>query len=101
MNLQQKVDQVQAVLAEAVRDFSPVVFANSLGAEDMVLTDIIAKHRIAIGMFSLDTGRLPQETYELIQAVRNHYAVPLQVYFPDSTLVEAYVCLLYTSPSPR
>jgi phosphoadenosine phosphosulfate reductase len=89
--LQQKVEQVKAVLATAARDFPPVVFANSLGAEDMVLTDIIAKHRIDIGMFSLDTGRLPQETYELMQEVRRHYEVPLHVYFPDSALVEEYV----------
>jgi phosphoadenosine phosphosulfate reductase len=91
MTLQQKVEQVQVVLAAAVRDFSPVVFANSMGAEDMMLTDIIAKNRFDIAMFSLDTGRLPQETCELMQAVRNHYTIPLQVYFPDSALVEAYV----------
>jgi len=89
--MQQQIDQVVAVLQQAVRDFAPVSFANSLGAEDMVLTDIIAKHRIDIGMFSLDTGRLPQETYDLMQEVRKHYAVPLQVYFPDSALVEEYV----------
>ena len=41
--MQQKIDQVVAVLQQAVRDFSPVCFANSLGAEDMVLTDLIAK----------------------------------------------------------
>ena len=91
MTLEQKVEQVQAVLAAAVRDFSPVVFANSLGAEDMVLTDIIARHRIGIPMFSLDTGRLPQETYELMQELRKQYAVPLQLYFPDQALVEGYV----------
>ncbi len=89
--LQQKIEQVKTVLAAAVRDYSPVCFANSLGAEDMVLTDIIANSRLGISMFSLDTGRLPQETYELIQAVRNRYALPLQVYFPDSALVEEYV----------
>jgi phosphoadenosine phosphosulfate reductase len=91
MTLDQKVEQVQAVLAAAVRDFSPVVLANSLGAEDMVLTDIITKNRLDIAMFSLDTGRLPQETYDLMQEVRRHYAVPLLVYFPDSALVEGYV----------
>ena len=48
MILEQKVEQVQAVLAAAVRDSSPVVFANSLGAEDMVLTDLIAKHQLDI-----------------------------------------------------
>jgi phosphoadenosine phosphosulfate reductase len=89
--LDHKVEQVRTVLAAAVGDFSPVVFANSLGAEDMVLTDIIARQGFDIGMFSLDTGRLPQDTCELMQAVRNHYALPLQVYFPDSALVEEYV----------
>lgn len=89
--MQQKIDQVVVVLQQAVRDFAPVCFANSMGAEDMVLTDIIAKHRLDISMFSLDTGRLPQETYDLMQGVRKHYALPLQVYFPNSALVEEYV----------
>lgn len=90
-NLNQKIEQVKQVLADAVRDFSPVTFANSLGAEDMVLTDFIAKHQPDIVMFSLDTGRLPQETYDLMQAVREHYSVPLNIYFPDNTQVENYV----------
>jgi len=65
MDMQQKIDQVVAVLQQAVRDYAPVCFANSLGAEDMVLTDIIANHHLDIEMFSLDTGRLPQATYDL------------------------------------
>jgi phosphoadenosine phosphosulfate reductase len=90
-SLQQKIDQTVAVLQQAAREYFPVVFANSLGAEDMVLTDLIAKHQPDIGMFSLDTGRLPQETYDLMQKVREHYSVPLRVYFPASELVEDYV----------
>jgi phosphoadenosine phosphosulfate reductase len=89
--LDNKVAQTVAVLAEAVRDFSPVTFANSLGAEDMVLTDLIARHQPDIEIFSLDTGRLPQETYDLMQEVRTRYSVPLHVYFPDAAKVEAYV----------
>ena len=89
--LQQKIEQVKAVLAAAARDFSPVTFANSLGAEDMVLTDLIAKHQSGIEMFSLDTGRLPQETYDLMQEVRKRYSVPLKICFPDSVLIEEYV----------
>lgn len=50
--LQHKIEQVQAVLTGAIRDFPPVVFANSLGAEDMVLTDIIARNRLDVGIFS-------------------------------------------------
>lgn len=90
-SLQQKIDQVKAVLAAAVHNFSPVAFANSLGAEDMVLTDLIAKHQPGIEIFSLDTGRLPQETYDLMQEVRKRYSVPLKIYFPDAAQVEAYV----------
>ncbi len=89
--MQQKIDQVVAVLQQAVRDFSPVCFANSLGAEDMVLTDLIARNRLDIEMFSLDTGRLPQQTYDLMQEVGKRYDIPLKVYFPDSVAVERYV----------
>jgi phosphoadenosine phosphosulfate reductase len=89
--LQDKINQTIAVLRQAAKEFTPVVFANSLGAEDMVLTDLIAKHQPDIQMFSLDTGRLPKETYDLIQEVEQRYTQPLHVYFPDSKLVEEYV----------
>ncbi|MDH4286685.1 MAG: phosphoadenosine phosphosulfate reductase family protein, partial [Gallionella sp.] len=91
MDMQQKIDDVVAVLQQAVKDYSPVCFANSLGAEDMVLTDLIAKHRLDIEIFSLDTGRLPQPTYDLMQEVVDRYSLPLKVYFPDSAAVEKYV----------
>lgn len=95
-SLQKKIEQTVAVLQQAVREFSPVTFANSLGAEDMVLTDLIAKNFSSengpdIQMFSLDTGRLPQETYDLMQEVRTRYRVPLKVYYPDAQQVEDYV----------
>jgi phosphoadenosine phosphosulfate reductase len=91
MDMQEKIDRVVAVLLQAAEEFSPAAFANSLGAEDMVLTDLIAKHKLDIEMFSLDTGRLPQETYDLMQEVHQHYGVPLKIYFPACTLVEEYV----------
>lgn len=90
-DLNQKIAGTLVLLKQAAAEFSPVVFANSLGAEDMVLTDLIAKYQPDIAMFSLDTGRLPKETYDLIQEVGQRYTLPLQVYFPDSGLVEAYV----------
>jgi phosphoadenosine phosphosulfate reductase len=86
--MQQKINRTVAVLQQAVRDFSPACFANSLGAEDMVLTDMIARKRLDIEMFSLDTGRLPQETYSLMHNVENYYDIRLNVYFPDYGLVE-------------
>ncbi|MEW5903871.1 MAG: phosphoadenylyl-sulfate reductase [Pseudomonadota bacterium] len=89
--LQAKVAATVAVLQQAVAAYAPVTFANSLGAEDMVLTDLIARHALPITMFSLDTGRLPNETYALMQRMRERYALPLQVYFPEAGAVEAYV----------
>lgn len=90
-DLQQKIEQTVIVLAQASAKYSPVVFASSLGAEDMVLTDLIAKFQPDISVFSLDTGRLPQETYDLMQEVRGYYSIPFAVYFPDGQMVEEYV----------
>ena len=89
--MQHRIDWTVAVLQQAVRGFSPVCFANSLGAEDMVLTDIIARNRLDIEMFSLDTGRLPQETYNLMHNIENYYDIRLNVFFPDYGLVEKYI----------
>lgn len=89
--LQQKIEQVISVLTETIHDFAPVTFANSLGAEDMVLTDLINRYKLDIDMFSLDTGRLPQETYDLMQTVRNHFSQPLRIYFPNVKQIEEFI----------
>lgn len=89
--LQQKIEQVVAVLTEAVHDYAPVAFANSLGAEDMVLMDLIDRYNLDVAMFSLDTGRLPQETYDLMQAVRTRYKSSLRIYFPNVKQIEEYI----------
>lgn len=86
-----KAAAVRERLAAIAADWSPVVFANSLGAEDMVLTDLIAKSGLPIEIFSLDTGRLPRETYDLMATVDRHYGLKLKVYFPQSANVENYV----------
>jgi phosphoadenosine phosphosulfate reductase len=79
------------LLAAIAGDWSPAAFANSLGAEDMVLTDLIVKSGLPIEIFSLDTGRLPVETYELMAAVDKHYGRKLKIYFPQAEEVETYV----------
>ena len=68
-----------------------MTFANSFGAEDMVLMDIILKNKLAIDIFSLDTGRLPTETYDLMAVTEKHYNTKLNVYFPQAQAVEFYV----------
>ena len=86
-----KTAAAQALLADIAADWSPATFANSLGAEDMVLTDLIVKSGLPIEIFSLDTGRLPLETYDLMAAVQQHYGLKLKVYFPQAEAVETYV----------
>jgi phosphoadenosine phosphosulfate reductase len=85
-----KTASASAVLRRIADEFSPAVFANSLGAEDMVLTDLIVGEKLPIEIFSLDTGRLPLETYDLIAALQAHYGLTLRLYYPRHDLVEAY-----------
>ncbi len=89
--LQTKIDAAIALLQEIAADYSPAVLATSYGAEDMVLTDLICKHAPQIDIFTLDTGRLPKETYELMQTVKNHYQREVQVYYPDTAKIETFV----------
>lgn len=83
-----------ALLREAVAEFGgkgELAFANSFGAEDMVLSDLILSNALPIEIFSLDTGRLPAETYALIGEVEERYGTKLKIYFPDATAVETFV----------
>jgi phosphoadenosine phosphosulfate reductase len=91
MSLDRKIEAALSLLNDIQQRYAPAAFANSLGAEDMVMTDLIARHVPGIGIFSLDTGRLPAETYELMEKVRTHYGVALEVYYPDARALEAYV----------
>ena len=83
--------QVLALLQAAAAEFPAITFANSYGAEDMMLTDLIAKEKLAIEIFSLDTGRLPAETYTLMGEVEQTYVIKPLVFFPKHEAVETYV----------
>ena len=87
----EKRTQVLALLKAASSEFNAVTFANSYSAEDMVLTDVIAKEKLAIEIFSLDTGRLPTETYTLMSKVEKNYGTKPVVFFPKHDAVEEYV----------
>ncbi len=86
-----KTAEALACLQTVARDFVPATLANSLGAEDMVLVDLIARHRLPIEIFTLDTGRLPPETYALLAQAERHYGLKFRVYFPQREAVEDYV----------
>ena len=85
-------ESADAVLSWALQEFYPrIVLSNSLQVEDMVVLDIAHKINAKVRVFTLDTGRLPQETYEMMDRVRDHYGIPLDVLFPDSAAVEEMV----------
>ena len=68
-----------------------VVFSSSLGQEDQVITDAIFKNNIDVKIFTLDTGRLFNETYELLDRTTARYKKDVKVYFPESADVEEFV----------
>jgi len=68
-----------------------IALATSGGAEDQVLIDMAAKIEPKVRIFTLDTGRLPAETFDVLDATRRRYGVPIKVLLPDSAQVEAMV----------
>lgn len=68
-----------------------VVFSTSLGQEDQVITYFIAWQKLPVKIFTLDTGRLFQETYDLLDKTIARYKVPVAIYFPEAARVEAMV----------
>lgn len=87
----EKIAQLHALLKRVERDFSPAAFATSYGAEDMVLTDLIARHFPGITIFTLNTGRLPQETLTLRNQVSTRYSIDIAAFEPDALAVQQYV----------
>jgi len=85
------IADTQQTLARIAQEFTPAVFASSLAAEDMVLTDLILKARLPIGIFSLETGRLHKETLAMVDKVREHYGYEIALYRPQTDAVDAYV----------
>jgi phosphoadenosine phosphosulfate reductase len=99
--MQQKVDELnlkfeetppQDVLSWFASEFKDkIAFSTSLGAEDQVITHILAGMNSVIKIFTLDTGRLFQETYDLLDITQKKYALPIEVYFPGTSRVEEMV----------
>ena len=78
-------------LKQIATEFHRVAFASSLGAEDMVLADAIFTADLPIAIFTLDTGRLPRETLDLLERVRGRYSREVEIFRPDADEVARYV----------
>jgi phosphoadenosine phosphosulfate reductase len=85
-----RVESALGLLREAAA-LPAAAFSSSFGAEDMVVLDLIQRHRLRIDIFTLDTGRLPEETYALMQQVDEVYGRCYQTFYPDTAAVQALV----------
>ena len=80
------------LLAHVVGRFGEqVALASSMGAEDQVITAMLCGIREGARIFTIDTGRLPQETHDTIAATNGKYGVRIKVLFPDREPVEEMV----------
>lgn len=86
--LEDKAQAAHDLLAAELRRHGRLVYSNSLGAEAMVLTDIIWSQLRAIDVFTIDTGRLHEETHQLIDRLQHRYGARLRVVHPDARALE-------------
>jgi phosphoadenosine phosphosulfate reductase len=90
-----KADAARVLLVRIAREHAPAIFTTSFGAEDMVLFDLIAADADptlkTIAIATLDTGRLPDETYQLWQQATERYRRRVDAYFPAAAEVEQFV----------
>jgi len=86
-----RIERARRLLAAVEKNHSPAALASSFGAEDMVLLDLIARDGLGISIFTLDTGRLPDATHDLIARVRKQYGLEIGVFTPWPESIDAYV----------
>ncbi|HEX5091673.1 MAG TPA: phosphoadenylyl-sulfate reductase [Burkholderiales bacterium] len=86
-----RVDEALQLLAAVAGSYGPAALSSSLGAEDMVLTDLIAREGLPIEIFTLDTGRLHAETRQLAARIQSYYGVALRVLHPEPVALAGYV----------
>jgi phosphoadenosine phosphosulfate reductase len=81
----------RATLERVAMEFPSAVLASSLAAEDMVLTDLILRAGLPIGIFTLETGRLHAETLAVLDQIKETYHYDVELYRPQTEAVEHYV----------
>jgi phosphoadenosine phosphosulfate reductase len=106
VEIERKAAAVRSLLGEALERHGRLIYANSLGAEAMVLTDIICSHLPRIDMFSIDTGRLHEESYQLLERLQRRYRRSIRLVYPDAAALERLVAAqgvngFYTSVAAR
>ena len=70
-----------------------LAIATAFQAEGMVILDIASRISPSVRIFTLDTGRLPEQTYQMMETVRERYGVTVETASPDAAEVESMVAL--------
>ena len=92
----------QEVVKWAISTYgSKVAISTSLQADSMVIIDMAIRIDKNVKVFTIDTGRLPQQTYDLIDKVRERYGIRISVYFPDSEEISQMVSKHGSNPFYR
>lgn len=90
----QAVAAAEVVLAQRLQNigarFGHVALASSLAAEDMVLTDLIARERLPMRIFTLNTGALHSETLAMVRQIRERYGIEIEEFLPDTQAVAQF-----------
>ncbi|MCL4513820.1 MAG: phosphoadenylyl-sulfate reductase [Candidatus Eremiobacteraeota bacterium] len=82
----------QTILEWGITKFKDTIsLACSFGAEDVVLLDMLSKIPARFQAFVLDTGRLPQETYNVMEQCRKKYGIEFKVFFPERDKIESLI----------
>jgi phosphoadenosine phosphosulfate reductase len=82
----------EEALALLAKEFpGKVVFSTSLGYEDQVISHMIFSDKLPIEVFTLDTGRLFNETYSVLNSTLDRYKTPIKVYYPQTESIEKLV----------
>ncbi|MQR01570.1 phosphoadenylyl-sulfate reductase [Glaciimonas soli] len=90
-SLPELIASTTATLENIASEFTPAVFASSLAAEDMVLTDLILRNKLSIGIFTLETGRLHAETLGMLDTIKTTYGYDVTPYRPQPEAIAQYV----------
>jgi phosphoadenosine phosphosulfate reductase len=88
----ERVAHASALLQAAANEHAEhIVLASSLGAEDMVLTDLIARSKLPIAVATLETGKLHAQTLALVQRTEQHYGLHIELHRPRDEAVVHFV----------
>lgn len=88
----ERVAHATAMLQSAASEHvGRIVLASSLGAEDMVLTDLIARHHLPLPIATLETGKLHAQTLALVQRAEQHYGLQIELHRPRPESVVHFV----------